>query len=57
MANRTSDTHSSRLPIDFIVSPFARFANLEAAGLRVAESGALGFRDLQFAQATAPGQT
>ena len=32
MANRTSDTHSSRLPIDFIVSPFARFANLEAAG-------------------------
>ena len=32
-------------------------ANLEAAGLRVAESGALGFRDLQFAQATAPGQT
>jgi len=32
MANRTSDTHSSRLPIDFIVSPFARFAELEAAG-------------------------
>jgi ubiquinone/menaquinone biosynthesis C-methylase UbiE len=31
-------------------------ANLEAAGLKVTESGALGYRNLQFALATAPSQ-
>lgn len=32
-------------------------ANLEAAGLKVTESGALGYRNLQYALATAPSQT
>jgi ubiquinone/menaquinone biosynthesis C-methylase UbiE len=31
-------------------------ANLEAAGLKVTETGALGYRNLQFALATAPSQ-